>query len=106
MKIRKDDTVIIRSGDDRNKIGKVIKVFPAENKVLVEGVGSYKKHVKRQADGTEGGVITRFRPINASKVSLIDPKSQKPTRVRTTKNGNEIVRTSVKSGEVIANATK
>lgn len=79
MKLKRDQIVIVNSGDDRGKTGKILKAFPKENKVLVEGVGAYKKHLKPAA-GQEGGMVTRFRPIHASKVSLVEDVAKKEVK--------------------------
>jgi len=68
-------------GKDKGKTGKVLKAMPGKNMVLVEGVNQYKKHVKGQAQGQKSEIITITKPLNVSKVSLIDPKKKKPTRV-------------------------
>lgn len=81
MKIRRDDLVQIMLGKDKGKTGKVLKAMPAKNMVLVEGVNQFKKHVKGQAQGQKSEIITITKPLNVSKVSLIDPKKKKPTRV-------------------------
>jgi large subunit ribosomal protein L24 len=90
MKLKRDQIVIVNSGDDKGKTGKIIKAFPKENKVLVEGVGAYKKHLK-PTNGNEGGMITRFRPINASKVSLVETESKK--EVKAVKEAKTVVKT-------------
>lgn len=81
MKLKRDQIVIVNSGDDKGKTGKIIKAFPKENKVLVEGVGAYKKNLK-PTNGQEGGVVTRFRPIDASKVSLIEEAKKEVKAVK------------------------
>ena len=81
MKIKKDDNVMVMAGKDKGKTGKVTQVFPAENKVVVEGVNKAFKHAKTRKQGEKGQKIDYFGPISASNVMLIDPKSGKPTRV-------------------------
>lgn len=76
MKLKRDQIVIVNSGDDKGKTGKILKAFPKENKVLVEGVGAYKKHLKATSAGGESGMVTRYRPINASKVSLVESEAK------------------------------
>lgn len=71
MKIKKGDTIKVISGDDRGKTGAVVKAFPKAGKVLVEGVGAYQKHQKKGLKNQEGGVVTLYRPIWASKVALV-----------------------------------
>jgi len=81
MKIKREDTVQIMLGKDKGKTGKVLRVFPVKKMVLVEGLNQFKKHIKGQVQGQKSEIITISKPIHASKVSLIDPKKKKPTRV-------------------------
>jgi large subunit ribosomal protein L24 len=102
MKIRKEDKVIIIAGKDKGKTGTVVKALPKENKVVVEGMNIAKKHIKPTAQGGKGQIIELAKPIDASNVALIDPKSKKPTRVRLEKDAKgNIKRIAVKSGSVI-----
>ena len=83
-RIKSDDQVVVISGKDRGKRGKVLRVDPKNNKVFVEGLNIIKRHQRPQqtAGGqTAGGVIEREGPIHVSNVMLIDPKDDKPTRV-------------------------
>ena len=81
MKIKKGDTVLIISGKDRGKKGKVLKVFPKERKILVEGVNLVKKHQKPRREGEKGQIIQLPKPIDVSNAKLICPKCAKATRV-------------------------
>jgi large subunit ribosomal protein L24 len=87
MNIRRDDQVMIISGKDRGKTGKVTRVDPKKERVYVEGLNMIKRHEKpRQVPGAQraesvGGVIERSGPIHVSNVALLDPKDHKPTRV-------------------------
>ena len=81
MKIRKDDKVVVLSGRDKGKEGKVLRVDPKANKVVVEGVQVATRHKKAQRQGEEGGIIKMETPVFASKVMVICPKCGKPTRV-------------------------
>ena len=87
MKIQRDDQVMVISGKDRGKIGKVTRVEPKKQRVFVEGLNLIKRHERpRQVAGatraeTVGGVIERPGPIHVSNVALLDPKDRKPTRV-------------------------
>lgn len=67
MHIKKGDTVVILSGDDKGKTGKVLQAFPGEGKVLVEGVNVMKKHERSRREGKPGQVVDRAMPIYASK---------------------------------------
>ena len=83
-RIKADDQVVVISGKDRGKRGKVLRVDPKKDKVFVEGLNIVKRHQRPQqtAGGqTAGGVIEREGPIHVSNVMLIDPKDDRPTRV-------------------------
>lgn len=80
MKIITNDTVKIMTGKDLGKEGKVLKVLPKESKVVVEGIGMVKKHVKPSGDD-KGGIVEVERPVSLSNVMLVCPKCKKPTRV-------------------------
>ena len=80
LSVRKDDVVIILSGKDKGRKGKVIQTLPKDNKVLVEGVNVSKRHRKPRKRNDTGGIIEQESPIYASKVMRVCPKCQKPTR--------------------------
>jgi large subunit ribosomal protein L24 len=84
-RIKTDDQVIVISGKDRGKKGKVLRVDPKKDRVIVEGLNMVKRHQRPQQTGTTaqqtGGVIEKEGPIHASNVMLVDPKDGKPTRV-------------------------
>ena len=81
MKIKKDDKVIVLSGKDKGKQGKVLSADPKAMKVVVEGVNVATKHQKPMKQGQEGGIIKVETPIYVSKVQLVCPKCGKATRV-------------------------
>ena len=81
MNIKKDDKVIVLSGKDKGKSGKVIAADPKAEKVIVEGVNVATKHQKAQKKGQDGGIIKVETPIYVSKVQLVCPKCGKGTRV-------------------------
>ena len=81
MNIKRDDKVVVLSGKDKGKQGKVIKADPKAMKVIVEGVNVATKHQKPRKQGEEGGIIKAETPIYASKVQLVCPKCGKATRV-------------------------
>jgi len=81
MKIKKNDTVLVIAGKDRGKTGKVRFVYPAENKVIVEGVNMIKKHARANAQTRQGGIIEREAKMSASNVMILCPKCNKPARV-------------------------
>ena len=84
-RIKRDDQVVVIAGKDRGKRGKVLRVDPTSDKVIVEGLNMIKRHQKAQQTGPtsqqQGGVIEREAPIHVSNVALLDPKDGKPTRV-------------------------
>ena len=81
MKIRRDDTVLVISGKDKGKKGKVRRVFPREERVLVEGVNKIKRHTRARGIVRQAGIIEREAPMHLSKVMLICTKCNRPTRV-------------------------
>lgn len=81
MKIKEGDTVLIISGKDREKSGKVSQAFPKDNRIIVEGINIVKKHVRPKRSGEKGQRVEVPRPLNVSNVKLICPKCKKPTRV-------------------------
>jgi large subunit ribosomal protein L24 len=81
-RIRSNDEVLVISGKDRGKRGKVLRVDPKKERVFVEGLNMIKRHQRpNQTTGAGGGVIEREGPIHVSNVMLIDPKDGKPTRI-------------------------
>ena len=81
MNIRKNDEVLIITGDDRGKKGKVHRYFPRENRLVVDGVNMEKRHMKPRPNIKQAGIIEREAPIHVSDVMLICPKCNKPTRI-------------------------
>ena len=88
MKIRKDDKVIVLTGKDKGKEGKVLSADPKNGKVVVEGVSVASRHQKARKQGEESGIIQLSTPIYVSKVMLVCPKCGKPTRVGHTVDSN------------------
>ena len=81
MHVRTGDTVLVLSGADKGKKGKVQKAFPETGRVIVEGVNIVKKHQKPRGQGVPGGIVEREAAINVSNVMIVCPKCGKPTRV-------------------------
>ena len=79
--VKSGDTVIVKSGEDKGKTGKVQKAFPATGKIVVEGVAMVKVHQKPRGQGMPGGIIEKEAAIPACKVMLVCPKCKKPTRI-------------------------
>ena len=100
LKIRTDDEVVVISGKDRGKTGKVLRVDPKKERVFVEGINIVKRHQRPlpNAPQVEAGVIEREGPIHISNVQLIDPKTKKGTRVGITREGGNRNRVARGSG--------
>jgi len=81
MKIRKGDQVLIVKGKDKGKQGRVLRGFPKENQVLIDGINIRKVHKRPKREGEKGQIVEIATPIYISKVRLICPKCSKPTRV-------------------------
>lgn len=81
MKLKKGDTVMVRSGREKGKTGKIVAVHPKLNSVTVEGLNIVKKHVKPNKKYPQGGIIEITKPINASKLGVYDAVSKKASRV-------------------------
>lgn len=81
MRVKKGDTVVVLSGKDRGKQGKILGTVPKEEKVVVEGLNMVTCHVKPRRQGETGGIVTREAALNVSKVQVVCPKCGKPTRV-------------------------
>ena len=92
MSIRKDDLVVVLSGKDKGKQGKVQVVIPSDRKVVVEGVNIVTCHTKPRRQGETGGIIEREGALRACKVMRVCPKCDKPTRVahKFTENGTKL----------------
>ena len=105
LKIRRDDEVIVISGKDRGKTGKVLRVDPKKSKVYVEGLNIVKRHVRPEQSTdpakAAGGVISSEGPIHISNVMLVDPKTKKPTRVGVTRDKGLRTRVARSSGTKI-----
>ena len=101
-RIRKDDTVIVITGKDKGRSGRVLKVLPKEERVVVEGLNLAKRHTKPDVANPNGGVISKEASIHVSNVALRDPKTGKPTRVgyKVNDKGRK-VRFAKRSGESI-----
>ncbi|MBI1264209.1 MAG: 50S ribosomal protein L24 [Alphaproteobacteria bacterium] len=100
-KIKKGDKVVVLTGRDKGKTGQVVKVLPSENRVVVSGVNTVKRH-QRPTQTSPGGIEEKDAAIHVSNVALADPKTGEATRVGfTTGKDGKKVRVAKKSGEVI-----
>jgi large subunit ribosomal protein L24 len=102
LHVKKGDKVVVIAGRDKAKAGKVLVVFPKEERVIVEGVNIVKRHTKPNPVHPEGGIFEKEAPIHISNIQLADPKSGKPSRIgyKLLQDGTK-VRYAKKSGEVI-----
>ena len=101
FKIKKGDKVIVITGRDKGKIGEVKRVLRAENRVIVDGVNTVKRHTKPSANQA-GGIVEKEASIHLSNVAFVDPKDNKPTRIGYKMlDGDRKVRFAKRSGEVI-----
>jgi len=102
MRIKKNDMVRIMSGNDKGKEGKVLKVFPEKNRIIVEKVNLIKRHTRASRDVPQGGIIEKEGPINASNVMLVCPNTGKRTRIgKDQLSDGSRARVSKKSGEML-----
>jgi large subunit ribosomal protein L24 len=99
-RLRKDDQVVVIAGKDKGQRGKVLKVLVDRDRVVVEGINKVKRHTK-PTPKSQGGIFEREMSIHTSNLMLLDPKTDKPTRVRSETKDGKKVRVSVKSGAVI-----
>lgn len=101
MQIKNGDTVIVISGKDKGKSGKVLKAMPRENRVIVEGINMITKHQKPAGPNQPGGILKYEGPINASKVMYYCEKDKKGVRIGHKVDGDKKVRVCRKCGEVL-----
>ena len=80
MNVKKGDTVVVLSGKDKGKQGKILEVMPKEGKVVVEKINVVSRHTKPRKQGDQGGILKKEAPIYACKVQRVCPKCGKPTR--------------------------
>ena len=97
--VKKDDTVIVISGDDKGKKGKVLEVSPKEGKVIVQGINIVTKHAKLRRQGEQGGIVKVEGAMYADKVQLYCAKCGKGVRAKTKMDGDKKVRVCAKCGE-------
>ena len=98
MNVKKGDTVVVLSGKDKGRKGKVQRTVPSEAKVVVEGINMVTCHTKPRRQGEEGGIVRREAALYASKVQVVCPKCGKPTRVGHKVEGGKKTRVCKKCG--------
>lgn len=109
LHIRRGDKVVVLSGDNRGKTGTVIKMFPAQRRALVDGDAAIydTKHIKANPQANiEGGRQQKLRPIHISKLALLDPTTNKPTRVKRERTADGVVRVAKKSNHRFETSAK
>ena len=102
MKLKKGDKVLVIAGKNRGESGIIVRAFPKENKVLIDGINVVKRHRRATRQGGKGQIVEQSMPLHVSNVQLMDPKDGKPTRIKIvrTKEGLR-ERVAVKSGETL-----
>ncbi|NHE57725.1 MULTISPECIES: 50S ribosomal protein L24 [Cyclobacterium] len=102
LHIKSGDTVLVISGDDKGKKGKILSVDQTKRRAIVEGLNMVTKHIKPTANSPQGGIEKKEAPIHISNLKLVDPKTGEATRIGRKKNEDgKLVRYSKKTGEVI-----
>ncbi|AEJ44915.1 ribosomal protein L24 [Alicyclobacillus acidocaldarius subsp. acidocaldarius Tc-4-1] len=102
LRVKTGDKVVVIAGKDKSKQGRILKVYPKEGRVVVEGVNIVKRHTKPNPQHPEGGIVEKEAPIHVSNVMIVDPKTGEPTRVgyKFLEDGRK-VRYAKKSGEIL-----
>ena len=101
MKLKKGDNIIIVTGKDKGKKGKIVHVLVKENKVIIEGLNMMKKHQRPRKSGEKGTMKSIEMPLHASNVMMLDPKTGVATRLGKKKVGDKMVRIAKKSNQEI-----
>ncbi len=107
MRIKKNDQIVVLAGEDKGKRGKVLKVIPSKERVIVEGINFISRHMRPSQSMPQGGIVKKEAALHVSNVMVIDPKTNEPTRVRYDflkgegKKSRQKARFSKKSGEII-----
>ena len=101
LNVKKDDTVVVISGKDKGKQGKILAAMPEDQRVIVQNANMITTHVKPRKQGEEGGRIEKAGPVHASNVMLVCPKCGKATRVAHAYEGDKKVRVCKKCGKNI-----
>jgi large subunit ribosomal protein L24 len=105
MRVAKDDTVMVISGDDKGKTGKILKVFPKSQRIIVEGINFIKRHTKPRSRMQPGGLVEKEAPIHLSNVMVVCPRCGEGTRPKRSKLAEgQSVRKCGKCNEIIGKA--
>ena len=101
LKIKAGDDVIVIAGKDKNRTGKVLRVYPDTNKAIVEGVNLIQKHEKPSANNPQGGIVEKEAPIQISNIAVVDPKTNKATRIGYRMEDGNKIRFAKKSNQAL-----
>lgn len=101
MKFKKGDNVIVKTGKEKGKKGKIVKVLVKENRIIIEGLNMMKRHQRARRSNEKGSLKSIEMPIHVSNVMIVDPKSGKAARVGKKKVGDKWVRVSKKSNQEV-----
>ena len=104
MHVKKGDTVVVLSGKDKGKQGKIISAMPKKSQVVVEDVNKVKRHTKPSVKAPQGGILDKEMPLVACKVMLVCPSCNKPTRIGHKQVDGKNLRVCKKCGEVVDSA--
>lgn len=102
MKIKKGDKVIVVTGKDRGKSGKVLRALPQKDRVIVEGVNVVKRHQRATKQRQSGQIVDKTLPVHVSNVMIADPKSGKPTRIGIKRVNGKYTRIAKKSNTTLS----
>jgi len=104
LKLKKGDRVIVTAGKDKGKKGDIIKIFPSLEKALISGINVSRKHTKPTKLNPQGGIVTKEMPVHISNISILDPKTDQPSKIGfKILEGGKKVRFAKRSGEIIDN---
>jgi len=102
LHVKKGDTVVILSGKDKGKQGKILEALPKKGKIVVEGINKVKRHAKPTQKTPQGGIMVKEAALNSAKAMLVCPSCDKPTRISKTSLANgKMARACKKCGEII-----
>lgn len=101
LHVKKGDTVVVLSGKDKGKQGKIVEALPKKTKVIVEGVNKVKRHTKPSQSAPQGGIIVKEAPMHVAKVMLVCPACSKATRIAKKEVNGKMLRACKKCGEIV-----
>ena len=101
LHVKKGDTVLVLSGKDKGKQGKVVQALPKKDKVVIEGVNKIKRHTKPSQSAPQGGIVVKEAPMSVAKVMLVCPACAKATRIAKKELNGKFVRACKKCGEIV-----